>query len=96
MDIVGNESQNWLYYITTTGYKRDYKFYLRVSPNRHIFTNEIKVTEWSRSGKTATVEAVYHNGVDGKTTIYSEKRVKKQYLVDLYRELCKESERSKG
>jgi len=96
MDIIGREkTQAWLNYITTIGYKRDDKFWVRIGFNKHLLINGIKVTEWSKTGKNATVEVVYHWGVDGTTDTNTHKMVKREYLVELYRELCKESEKSK-
>jgi len=80
--------QDWLDSLTTTGLKFVYKRDLKIGFNRSVYFNEIKITGWSASGKTATVELIYyrHDGTYGTTT----ESVKRDYLVQLYHELQRE------
>jgi hypothetical protein len=80
--------QDWLVSLKNTGLKRDNKFDLKVGFNRSIYLNELKITDWSASGKTATVEVGYHRH-DGTTSTTTES-VKKDYLVHLYHDLNRE------
>lgn len=86
-----NDFYKWLEALFTTGLTFKERKTIKIGYNQDCFFNEIKITGWSASGKTATVQTVYHSPYEfegGRRP--STSKVKKEYLQDLYNGLLRD------
>jgi len=86
-----NAFYKWLETLFTTGLTFKERKTIKIGYNQDRWFNEIKITDWTASGKTATVQTVYHSPYEfegGRRP--STVKVKKEYLLDLYNGLLRD------